>query len=322
MARTSLQPQEKDEFIPICVGTSVQLNDGQVEKQVSENTQSAADPSNDVNLLFLLGAILSDPGADTYEKSAALETLSVITIHDPAIIRRHCLEYTKARPDEKLQTLRPEPNDLNQIIFLCPPGDLMQSLLLVMSTESDAGVLLQTSEIIRIILDTEMMGDQNSLDGNELMNDENEGPTGNGTNAQNWNSLHEYSAERSEQNEFLSRFYEHYIQWLVSPFFCKILLPKAGFPLNASVKTMVQVQQSFRQRNPVFNIALSPIPSCAIRLSFTFEILSFCVRAHVYRMKIYVLRQRLLSTTLKILSQKSSTSSASDDRCLKLASLK
>ena len=324
MARTSLQQQEKDEFIPICVSASVQLtapsNVNNEECGDDSKEAPADDPPHEVNLLFLLGAILSDPNADSNERSAALEILSAITIHDPAIIRRHCLESSRCQLDEKVPILRPEPNDLKQIIFLCPSDDLIQSLLLVMSTETDAGVLLQTSEIIRIILDTEMMGEQSSSDSNGLLNDENE-PSVNG---QSWNPLHDKNTgglENSEQNIFLSMFYERYLQWLFSPFLYKILVPKVGFPLNSSIKTMVSTQQSFRQGSSSFHMALRPIPWCSIRLSFTFEILSFCVRAHVYRMKLFVLRTRLLSSTLKILSRKPNDS-PSDDRCLKLASLK
>ncbi|KAL3770993.1 hypothetical protein ACHAWO_003308 [Cyclotella atomus] len=325
IARTSLQQQEKEEFIPFCVNLSVPLSVASSQTQLSGDTSQEApseEPPEEVNLLFLLGTVLSDPGADIHEKSAALEILSVITIHDPAIIRRHCIKSN----GEKQSILRPVPDDMRQLIFLCPPDDLMQSLLLIMSTESDAGLLLQTSEIIRIILDTEMMSEQNSLDGSTTFMDNVNGSSGgNGIGGQSWNSAHDSSSgglETSEQNMFLSLFYERYIHWLVSPFLYKILMPKVGVPLKSSVKTLTQVQQGFKERSPSFNLPLRPIPPCAIRLSFTLEILSFCVRAHIYRMKLYVLRTRLLSTTLKILSHKSNTSTISDDRCLKLASLK
>ena len=323
MSRTSLQQQEKEEFIPMCISTSVHLADRRVANQVSDDSSKEAladDPPHQVNLLFLLGTILSDPNADSNERSSALEILSVITIHDPAIIRRHCLESSRSQSDEKVPILRPEPNDLKQIIFLCPSDDLIQSLLFVMSTETDAGVLLQTSEIIRIILDTEMMGEQSASDSNSQLNNQNE----HSSNGQTWNPLHDNNAgglESSEQNRFLSMFYERYMQWLFSPFLYKILVPKVAFPLNSSIKTMIDTQQSFRRGNSSFEIALRPIPWCSIRLSFTFEILAFCVRAHVYRMKLFVLRTRLLSSTLKLLSPKP-TASSSDDRCLKLASLK
>ena len=316
MARTSLQQQEKDEFIPFCLSATVQLTGGLNATQLpGVNSEKLVhdEPSNEISMLFLLGTILSDPGADIDEKGAALEILSAITIHDPSIVRRCCLEASRVKSGEKPLTFRPEPDESNQIIFVCPPDDLMQSLLLVMSTESDAGLLLQTSEIIRIILDTEMMGEQ--------MNDENEGLSGNSFDAQNWCSLEDNSIrlESSEQIAFLSTFYERYLPWLFAPFNYKILVPEAGFPLDSTLKTLIEIQQSFKQPSPTFNIALRSLPPCTIRLSFTFEILSFCVRAHIDKMKTYVLRTRLLGTTLKFLSQ---SSSIPNNRCLQLASLK
>lgn len=329
MARASLQQQEKDEFISSCVKASVKLVMGLAEAPppdyVSKNALHDS-PPHIVSLLLLLGAILSDSDADINEKSAALEILSVVTLHDTAFVRWHCLNSSNIRSGGKLSNLRPEPDELRQIVFLCPPDDLLQSLLFLMSTESDAGLLLQTSEIMRVILDTEILGEQATLDDNGFLSDENDlGPSGHGINGQNWNSFHESAAgglERSEQNNFLAMFYDRYVQWLFSPFLYKVFVPKAVFPLDASPETIIQAQKTFRQLSSALDTAFRLIPPCAIRSTFTLEILSFCVRAHVYRMKLYVLRTRLLSTTLKILSQKSICLSTSDDRCLKLACLK
>ncbi|KAL7518676.1 hypothetical protein ACHAWX_003487, partial [Stephanocyclus meneghinianus] len=329
MARASLQQQEKDEFISSCVKASVKLTMGLAEEPPPDYSSEIAlhdSPPHIVSLLLLLGAILSDSDADINEKSSALEILSVVTLHDTAIVRWHCLNSSNIRSGGKLSNLRPEPDELRQIVFLCPPDDLLQSLLFLMSTESDAGLLLQTSEIMRVILDTEILGEQATLDDNGFLSDENDlGPSGHGINGQNWNSFHESAAgglERSEQNNFLAMFYDRYLQWLFSPFLYKVLVPKAVFPLDASPETIVQAQNTFRQLSSAYDMAFRLIPPCAIRSTFTLEILSFCVRAHVYRMKLYVLRTRLLSTTLKILSQKSICLSTSDDRCLKLACLK
>ncbi|KAL3793983.1 hypothetical protein HJC23_009466 [Cyclotella cryptica] len=329
MARSSLQQQEKDEFISSCVNASVKLTIGSAEAPSPDNSSENAhhpSPTYVVSLLPLLGALLSDPDADMMEKRAALEILSVVTLHDPAVVRRHCLNSSNIRSGGKLSNLRPEPDEMRQIVFLCPPDDLLQSLLFVMSTESDAGLLLQTSEIIRIILETEILGEQVTLELNGFLSDENDlGPSGHGINGQNWNSCHESGPgglESADQNNFLAMFYDRYLQWLFSPFLYKVFVPKTALPLDASLETIVQVQQTFRQPRSALDAAFRLIPPCAIRSAFTLEILSFCVRAHVYRMKLYVLRTRSLSTTLKILSQKSSSMSASDDRCLKLASLK
>lgn len=81
-------------------------------------------------------------------------------------------------------------------------------------------------------------------------------------------------------------------------------------------------------------LLLQPIMSCHIRSSFTLEILSFCVRAHIHRMKFFLLKTRLLGAILKSVlcnngcNSDSQKKKASDDnplagvRCLKLASLK
>ena len=108
----------------------------------------------------------------------------------------------------------------------------------------------------------------------------------------------------------------------MAPFQYKILAPRTAFPLNASLKTIVRMQQDFKNRNTAGDDSLRLVPPCAIRAAFTLEILSFCVRAHVYRMKLFVLRTRLLGTILKIVGQKSSVPMTSSDRCLILASLK
>ncbi|ACI64719.1 hypothetical protein THAPS_269314, partial [Thalassiosira pseudonana CCMP1335] len=206
MARASLQQHEKEEFIATVVSMSVQLLEG------------------------------GNVGSSLACGRASLEVLSVIAIHDPSIIRRHCLDAAAATSRDH---------------------DLLQSLLFIMSTETDAGLLLQTSEIIRIILDTEMMGEQGSL-GNGFLDDENDFTSGG----------------------------------------------------------------DFKNRNTAGDDSLRLVPPCAIRAAFTLEILSFCVRAHVYRMKLFVLRTRLLGTILKIVGQKSSVPMTSSDRCLILASLK
>lgn len=64
------------------------------------------------------------------------------------------------------------------------------------------------------------------------------------------------------------------------------------------------------------------IPRSAIRTSFAVELLSFCVRAHLYRMKIFLLKSRVLSNVLKLLKPHSLMDSTSGDRSLKLAALR
>ena len=297
-ARVSLQQPEKDEFIESAVSNS--------------------------KLLLLLGAILSDPNVSVEERGAALEIVSVVAMHDPCVIRRHVLQGAGTAAEdsstEMFSCLRPDPNDHREVIFICPPNDFLLSILFVMATETDAGLLLQTSEIIRIILDTDILGEQNSL-GGSFMNEEND------INAMNsQNSRHDAGSE--EQNSFLALFYDRYIQWLVVPFQYKLLISKTILPMLSESNSEVtfnsinRKRQEFKYCSASNETSLTLIPSCAVRASFTLEILSFCVRAHVYRMKFFILRTRLLGTILKVLCPKASHEMVSGDKCLRLASLK
>lgn len=300
---------------------------------------SASEPpqtSCDMSLLSLLGAVLSDPNADKKERGASLEILSIVANHDPSIIRRHCIESISAEnkgiDDDLLTFLQPDPNENRQVIFICPPDDLLLSLIFVMTIETDAGLLLQTSEIIRIVLDTESIGEQGLGGGIGLFDCANDlktaGDAANGQNkSQNFRSL---SSERdtSEQDSFLGIFYDRYMQWLVLPFQYEVLVPKIAVPLlvrgrnNMSWKDMMRMRQDFKYRSNSCDDSLRSIPPCSIRASFTLEIMSFCVRAHVNRMKFFVLRTRLLNSILKVLCQTTPSSISSGERCLKLSCLK
>eukprot|EP00986_Skeletonema_menzelii_P004530 scaffold1545_cov124-Skeletonema_menzelii.AAC.13 len=301
-ARVSLQQQEKEEFIEISVSNS--------------------------KLLHLLGAILSDPNIGVDEQGAALEIVSVVAMHDPCVIRRHCLQGAGTTVDnnssnEMFSCLRPDPNDHREVIFICPPNDLLLSILFVMATATDAGILLQTSEIIRIILDTDIVGDQRTSLNGSFMNEENDI---NAINSQN----NRHDAGSEEQNSFLALFYDRYIQWLVAPFQYKIFISKTILPLlsesnrDETFSAINQIRQEFKHCSASEEKSLTSVAVCAVRSSFTLEILSFCVRAHVYRMKFFILRTRLLGTILKMLCQKvpHPHQMAVGGKCLKLASLK
>jgi len=340
------------------------------------------------SLLALLGAVLSDPNTDVSERGASLEILSAIAMHDPSLIRRHCLDELAASKRASGSSLggaaqgggamstdfvdgvrgttitdrdevipcRPEPNDRRQVIFNCPPNDLLLSLLHIMAVETDAGLLLQTSEIIRIILDTEMMGDQGPLGGGlGYVDDEDDlggghtaGSGGGGGSFMTGVGMQHGGAggvHASEQNSFLSMFYEHYVQWLFAPFQYTLLRPLTAFPLagpsfqnsnssrdqpNSRPHSAVvqQMKHWFKthkwggETTKGIGGLLRLVPPCAIRTSFAVELLSFCVRAHCYRMKCYVLRSRVLGNVLKLLNPVPSSSISSGDRCLKLAALR
>ena len=49
-----------------------------------------------VNLMSLLGAVLSDPKTDAEEMGAAIEIISVVAMHDPGLVRKYSLDYNTA----------------------------------------------------------------------------------------------------------------------------------------------------------------------------------------------------------------------------------
>ena len=366
MARVALQQHEKDDFID----NTVKMN---FSEQHSERQGGGGGCSHDATLLSYLSAILSDPSTDDKERGATLDILGVITMHDPSLIRRYCLNYCSSSSsldavagsagrtvddNNDLDTTlrRPDPNDAREVLFVVPSYDLLLSLLYITSTESDAGLLLQASEIIRILLDTDIVceneqeqqqqqgGGDRFLDEENDFNAANSNSNGNGTDQPSMSSS---AAAESEQNAFLALFYDRYIQWLVAPFQYKIVVPRVattyynnemGRNNNA---VLDEVRQEFKQHTASATVVttttttisikntslLRTIEPCHVRASFTLEILCFCVRAHVHRMKFFMLRTRILGIILKMLCQKEEVLSQPSTTytgmgCLKLASLK
>jgi hypothetical protein len=367
MVRTSLQQSDKDDFFAVLVSMEVDLggddtddvkrlesesNKGDesemdTESQASENYDKKATealdlaqhltPMRPVNLLSLLGTALSDPNTDVTEKGSVLEIIAGIAMHDPSLIRMRCLDFfatwkkerkTRDRCREMTGPGRPSPNEKKQLIFQCPPNDLLASLLFLLAAETDAGVLLQVSEIMRIILDTDMMGDHGPM--GATFADEADGILPGGAHT----PLHEQynipsgpGTTTTDQNQFLSMFYDHYVQWLAAPFQYKIMHPVRRAPhsvlYSRSDSTLMQaMMERFEKGECQDDPILEMVPACAIRSSFAVELLSFCVRAHLYRMKCYLLRSRVLGNVLKLLKPTSLDSFTSGDRCLKLAALR
>ena len=86
MVRISLQQSDKDDFYNLLVNLDVELDQNDKE-------EASRSPSNEtVNLLSLLGAILSDINSDVSERGACLEILSVIAMFDASLIRKHSIE--------------------------------------------------------------------------------------------------------------------------------------------------------------------------------------------------------------------------------------
>jgi len=144
MVRTSLQHNEKSDFyVGIC------LMDVTVNIITSQSSQSAQQEAKVVNLLQLLGLVLSDINSSTVEeKSAALEILFAIACFDASLIRKHVMDETCQRP------ARPCGNTMVQIPS--SENDLLLSLCTTMATANDIGLLLQTLELLRVLLDTDL----------------------------------------------------------------------------------------------------------------------------------------------------------------------
>ena len=363
MVRISLQQNDKDDFFAVLVSMEVDLGDTDdeekqqhhecassretesgidTESQASDNkttethsTSFSIGPLRPVNLLSLLGTVLADPNTDITEKGSVLEIIAGIAMHDPSLIRRRCLDFyaawrreRKAGDSEMTGPGRPNPNEKKQIIFQCPPHDLLASLLFLLAVETDAGVLLQVSEIMRIILDTDMMGEHGPMAAGFA--DEAEGlPLGgaHGPPHEQHNMPSGSGITTTDQNQFLSMFYDHYVQWLAAPFQYTILHPVRRVPnsilLGRSESSLMQTMlESFEKGECRDDPMLRMVPGCAIRSSFDVELMSFCVRAHLYRMKCYLLRSRVLGSVLKLLKPTAVASNMSGDRCLKLAALR
>ena len=354
MVRISLQQSDKDDFFAVLVSMEVDLQyedgrhspdkpspggGGGASNGATSNcpnnrggiNSNGPKPPKPVNLLSLLGTVLSDPSTDVTEKGSVLEIVAGIAMHDPSLIRRRCLDfYVKWRkeqdfidPDvEKLTPSRPSPNRLRQIVFRCPPNDLLASLLFLLAVETDAGVLLQVSEIMRIILDTDMMGDHVPMG----FADEAEGmPQSNHSQPHEQHQHHGPLTSSTDQNQFLSMFYDQYVQWLAAPFGFTILHPVRNVPYsilsgNADSPRLRKMIERFGKGAP--DPLLMLVPACAIRHSFAVELLSFCVRAHLFRMKCYLQRSRVLDGVLQLLRPPTSARNTSGDRCLKLAALR
>jgi hypothetical protein len=363
MVRISLQQNDKDDFFAVLVSMEVDLGDTDDEEKRQHNecessreTESGIDteslasdnktaetqstslstgPLRPVNLLSLLGTVLADPNTDVTEKGSVLEIIAGIAMHDPSLIRRRCLDFyaawrreRKAGDSEMTGPGRPNPNEKKQIIFQCPPHDLLASLLFLLAVETDAGVLLQVSEIMRIILDTDMMGEHGPMAAG--FSDEAEGLPPGGAHSPP-HELHNMPSgsgiTTTDQNQFLSMFYDHYVQWLAAPFQYTILHPVRRVPnsilLGRSESSLMQTMLVSFEKGECQDIPmLRMVPGCAIRSSFDVELISFCVRAHLYRMKCYLLRSRVLGSVLKVLKPTAVARNMSGDRCLKLSALR
>jgi hypothetical protein len=365
MVRMSLQQNDKDDFFSVICTLDIDLNEGdreladnvsQTSQQVevgsvastvrsdrvddkAEHSQSHEIPAP-TNLLSMLGNVLADPASDLLEKSAVLDILSGVVMHDPSLIRRHCLDFHASRtkklegrpPTANELSGRPVANERNQVLFVCSPNDLMMAFLFSLSVESDAGILLQLSEILRYVLDTDMMNDHGPMSAG--FGDEADGLPA-GTIGQPLQQIAFNSQQHigppshpsratsgTDEKQFLSLFYERYAEWLVAPFQFQILHPVYSVPdhvlsdMGQSKLMQERIMVPIHRGIATDEQFVATVPNCSIRSSFGVELLSFCVRAHPYRMKFFLLRSSVISTVLNLLRP------TQGGRALKLAVLR
>jgi hypothetical protein len=102
---------------------------------------------------------------------------------------------------------KPTPNDRHQIFFRCPPDDVIASLLFLLAVETDAGLLLQTTEIMRIILDTDMLGDHGPMGVGQSVEDNETPPSfsiSQSNGKSNGSTAHSIVNQETDQHQFLS----------------------------------------------------------------------------------------------------------------------
>ena len=121
MARTSPQPHERDNFVEAVTTMTVPLEvDGEGRfgtggpNSAGSGGETTVQPQSlcvhrdgtttafqtatrsrrhHVNLMSLLGAILSNPNTGAEEKGVALKIPSVIAMHNPDLMRKYCLNH-------------------------------------------------------------------------------------------------------------------------------------------------------------------------------------------------------------------------------------
>jgi len=356
MVRLSLQQSEKDDFFAVLVPMEVDLDyetdksnitsESEESRLVGEFVDSGSSTKSEqgldrsgfgqsrtVNLLSLLGTILADPKIDLSEKGSALEIISGIVMHDPGLLRQRCLDSFVAAKREKRKVekyfdpmgpARPHANEKGQVILYFPPNDLLGSLMFILASETDSGVLLQVLEILKAILDNDMITDHGPMGVGFF--DEIEGIPPGTIHSEHHSAALGSPTTSSEQNQFLSMFYDHYVQWLAVPFQHKVLVPISRIPkltleFPGDSLTLQKLVERFEKGPLHEEHLLRPVARDAVRSSIAVEMLSFCVR-HLYRMKCYLLRSRVIGNVLKVLTNPGALQSSSGERCLTLAALR
>jgi hypothetical protein len=168
-----------------------------------------------------------------------------------------------------------------------------------MAAETDAGIMLQTTEVMRDILDDEMPVDSEHIGGVGVIDNEDdllsEGTGGNGLIVEQSQVSNGAMNIGSERNAFLQMFYEHYVPWLVAPFqysifIAKLSMPFSSFKKGVENKNSTSLPQTLsilygkqkKVKNPV-EILFIPVKDSTMRASFAVELLNECIRSHSKR---------------------------------------
>jgi hypothetical protein len=178
------------------------------------------------------------------------------------------------------------------VLCLAPCDNVVAALLILNLTQTDAGVLLQINEILRAVLDTDLDQQQENN-----------------------------SVAAQSQRDFLEVFYDHYAHWIVAPFLHQsmrypvVTIPERIWKNHDALYE--RIIKNFQQSTS--DPLLRTCGYSAVRLSFAVEILRFCVRTHLFDMKSFLLKSRVLTNVMNLLRP---VRGASGDRCLKLAVLR
>ena len=238
--------------------------------------------------------------------------------------------------------LRPAPVDGSggSDVLLSPmPDDLLDGLLYVMATSSDAGLLLQSAEVLRTLLDPDG-GDGAAGPGSGLGG----GGLGGFGLLDPVDSPGSFGSDPSgrEFNHFLALFYDRYVHWLAAPVRSaagrlRCLARIHGLPLvsgDAHRRAAVQVRildarSCYAGRSdggptpPPTPPGYAEVRPSPVRSYFALVALAFCVGSHVHKMKFFLIRERLLGSALGALGTPAPPPAEGGGvRCMKLAALK
>jgi protein phosphatase-4 regulatory subunit 3 len=217
---------------------------------------------SDVPFFDSLTPVLADKNTTRAECSTVMEIILHSLQHDPSLLRSHVMQRASHPPLPPhmagVGAPSAEPGSPPACVAAATPEKCHSLLFWVIrrltSGTEDRGILVHASEICRMVLDVDTMEVQ------------------------------------PDRDSFLGVFYDHYIHWLVAPFWEDL----EG-----------QQDKSLSRASPEIVRAVR---------GHACDLLSFCVHSHTYRMKYFVLRNNVVSQVLQLLKYK--------EKCLQLAAIR